>query len=83
MSGSNENGSTCAPEKPDGDGQSERVNIKVTDNNNEAFLKIKRTDPLKKVMDAFCERQGKAVTSVRFLYGGRLSAEISGATGTA
>ena len=69
MSGSDENGSPGAPEKPEGQ-VSEHLNIKVTDNNNEVFFKIKRTTALKKLMDAFCERQGKAPTSVRFLFDG-------------
>lgn len=70
MSGSDENGSPGAAEKPEGAGQSEHLNIKVTDNNNEVFFKIKRTTALKKLMDAFCERQGKAPSSVRFLFDG-------------
>jgi len=49
---------------------SEHLNIKVTDNNNEVFFKIKRSTQLKKLMDAFCERQGKAPNSVRFLFDG-------------
>jgi len=64
----------------------DHLNIKVTDNNNEVFFKIKRTTALKKLMDAFCEResvlplfpsslltysgQGKAPSSVRFLFDG-------------
>jgi len=48
----------------------EHLNIKVTDNNNEVFFKIKRTTALKKLMNAFCERQGKALSSVRFLFDG-------------
>lgn len=48
----------------------EHLNIKVTDNNNEVFFKIKRTTPLKKLMDAFCERQGKQLSTVRFLFDG-------------
>ena len=51
-------------------GGTEHLNIKVTDNNNEVFFKIKRTTQLKKLMDAFCERQGKAPSSVRFLFDG-------------
>lgn len=70
MSGSEGNGSPGAGEKPEAAGQSEHLNIKVTDNNNEVFFKIKRTTALKKLMDAFCERQGKAPTSVRFLFDG-------------
>ncbi|KAF4594518.1 ubiquitin-like modifier SUMO [Ophiocordyceps camponoti-floridani] len=49
---------------------SEHLNIKVTDNNNEVFFKIKRSTKLEKLMNAFCERQGKSVTSVRFLFDG-------------
>ena len=48
----------------------EHLNIKVTDNNNEVFFKIKRTTQLKKLMDAFCERQGKSPQTVRFLFDG-------------
>ena len=50
--------------------RSEHLNIKVTDNNNEVFFKIKRTTNLSKLMNAFCERQGKAPNSVRFLFDG-------------
>lgn len=59
-----------AMNKPEEPPQTEHLNIKVTDNNNEVFFKIKRTTQLKKLMDAFCERQGKAPTSVRFLFDG-------------
>jgi hypothetical protein len=68
MSGSDENGSPGG--KPEEAPASEHLNIKVTDNNNEVFFKIKRTTQLKKLMDAFCERQGKAPNSVRFLFDG-------------
>jgi len=50
--------------------RAEHLNIKVTDNNNEVFFKIKRTTALSKLMNAFCERQGKAPQSVRFLFDG-------------
>lgn len=55
---------------PEDQPKSEHLNIKVTDNNNEVFFKIKRTTALSKLMNAFCERQGKAVSSVRFLFDG-------------
>lgn len=48
----------------------EHLNIKVTDNNNEVFFKIKRNTQLKKLMLAFCERQGKQMSTVRFLFDG-------------
>jgi len=60
----------AAPEGPAG-GQSEHLNIKVTDNNNEVFFKIKRSTKLEKLMTAFCERQGKSLQSVRFLFEGQ------------
>ncbi|KAK4636118.1 Ubiquitin-like protein SMT3 [Fulvia fulva] len=67
-----DNGSP-AGEKPEdqAQGATEHLNIKVTDNNNEVFFKIKRTTQLKKLMDAFCERQGKSPQSVRFLFDGQ------------
>jgi len=48
----------------------EHLNIKVTDGNNEVFFKIKRSTQLKKLMDAFCARQGKEIKTVRFLFDG-------------
>ncbi|MCJ1479587.1 hypothetical protein MMC13_008273 [Lambiella insularis] len=57
--------------KPEDQPPSEHLNIKVTDNNNEVFFKIKRTTALKKLMDAFCDRQGKMRTTVRFLFDGQ------------
>ena len=65
-----DNGSPEGP-KPDEGQQSEHLNVKVTDNNNEVFFKIKRTTQLKKLMDAFCERSGKNRRSVRFLFDGQ------------
>jgi hypothetical protein len=58
-------------QKPEDGGQSEHLNIKVTDNNNEVFFKIKRTTALGKLMNAFCDRQGKNISSVRFLFDGQ------------
>lgn len=49
----------------------EHLNIKVTDNNNEVFFKIKRSTKLEKLMNAFCDRQGKNSSSVRFLFEGQ------------
>ncbi|KAI1764048.1 ubiquitin-like protein [Hypoxylon sp. FL1150] len=70
MSGENESGSPAA-ERQDAPAGSEHLNIKVTDNNNEVFFKIKRSTKLEKLMTAFCERQGKNVESVRFLFEGQ------------
>ena len=56
--------------KEGGSAPTDHLNIKVTDNNNEVFFKIKRSTQLKKLMDAFCERQGKQMSTVRFLFDG-------------
>ncbi|CAP69606.1 uncharacterized protein PODANS_1_12620 [Podospora anserina S mat+] len=70
MADAAENGSPGqGPDVPQGG--SEHLNIKVTDNNNEVFFKIKRSTKLEKLMTAFCERQGKTIQSVRFLFEGQ------------
>src|SRR2546423_14224681 len=52
-------------------GSSEHINIKVVgSDHNEVFFKIKRTTPLQKLMNAYCERQGKNIQSLRFIYDG-------------
>jgi len=51
-------------------GQTEHLNIKVTDGNNEVFFKIKRSTKFNKLMNAFCERQGKDPKATRFLFEG-------------
>jgi len=63
-------GASGAGEKEEQPQVSEHLNIKVTDSNNEVFFKIKRTTNLKKLMDAFCDRQGKMPNQVRFLFDG-------------
>lgn len=50
---------------------SEHINIKVVGHDsNEVFFKIKRHTPLKKLMEAYCERQGKSMNMLRFLVDG-------------
>lgn len=71
MADNPENGTPPQPEAPVPGGAVEHLNIKVTDNNNEVFFKIKRSTKLDKLMTAFCERQGKTVNSVRFLFEGQ------------
>lgn len=53
-------------EKPD----ATHINLKVSDLTAEIFFKIKRLTPMKKLMDAFCKRQGKSLDSMRFLIDG-------------
>ncbi|KAF7732846.1 dolichyl-phosphate-mannose-protein mannosyltransferase pmt3 [Apophysomyces ossiformis] len=58
-------------EKKENVTSTEHINLKVVGNdNNEVFFKIKRSTQLKKLMDAYCDRQGKSPNSVRFLYDG-------------
>ena len=47
----------------------EHINLKVV-TGNEISFKCKQTTPLKKLMDAFCNRQGVSSNSVRFLFDG-------------
>ncbi|CAO3654244.1 unnamed protein product [Mucor hiemalis] len=52
-------------------GAVEHINLKVVGSDcNEVFFKIKRSTQLRKLMEAYCERQGKQPGSVRFLYDG-------------
>ena len=47
------------------------INLKVvTQDGNEIFFKCKPTTPLGKLMNAFCQRQGVSLASVRFLFDG-------------
>ena len=49
----------------------EHINLKVvTQDGNEIFFKCKMTTPLDKLMKAFCNRNGVAANSVRFLFDG-------------
>ncbi|KAI8048056.1 ubiquitin-related domain-containing protein [Gilbertella persicaria] len=58
-------------EKKEAPAAVEHINLKVVgSDSNEVFFKIKRTTQLRKLMDAYCERQGKQPGSVRFLYDG-------------
>jgi len=50
---------------------SDHINLKVSGQDGaEVHFKIKRTTQLKKLMDAYCQRQGKNPASVRFLLDG-------------
>lgn len=58
-------------EEPKSEPKDSHINLKVTDGSSEVFFKIKRTTPLKRLMEAFCKRQGKSVESLRFLHEGQ------------
>jgi small ubiquitin-related modifier len=54
-------------------GAAAQVSLKVVNADGaEVFFKIKRTTLLKKLMEAYCKKQGVALGSVRFLYDGNL-----------
>jgi len=58
-----------APEKST---NPDHITLKVVDANGaEVFFKIKKQTPIRKMMNAFCERQGVSPNSVRFLYDGK------------
>nr|ULY68228.1 cyclic GMP AMP synthase 3 [synthetic construct] len=46
------------------------INLKVSDGSSEIFFKIKKTTPLRRLMEAFAKRQGKEMDSLTFLYDG-------------
>ena len=47
------------------------INIKVkAQDGTEIFFKIKRSTQLKKLMDAYCQRQGLATNQCRFIFDG-------------
>ncbi|KAH3674323.1 hypothetical protein WICMUC_003395 [Wickerhamomyces mucosus] len=46
------------------------INLKVSDGSSEIFFKIKKSTPLKRLMEAFAKRQGKSIESLRFLCDG-------------
>jgi len=51
--------------------ETNQLNLKVvTQDGNEIFFKCKTTTPLQKLMTAFCNRNGVAMNSVRFLFDG-------------
>ncbi|KAI9728079.1 MAG: hypothetical protein M1834_007795 [Cirrosporium novae-zelandiae] len=60
-------GENDAPQGPDLD---DRINLTVNDNNNVIHFKVKQTTCLDKLMEAFCNKSGKALSEVRFLWEG-------------
>ena len=52
-------------------GKEQHINIKVkAQDGTEIYFKIKRTTQLKKLMDAYCQRQGLANNQCRFIFDG-------------
>ncbi|KAL9436292.1 hypothetical protein AB3S75_022359 [Citrus x aurantiifolia] len=52
--------------------QSAHINLKVKgQDGNEVFFRIKRSTQLKKLMNAYCDRQSVELNSIAFLFDGR------------
>eukprot|EP00339_Tiarina_fusa_P004581 CAMPEP_0117042784 /NCGR_PEP_ID=MMETSP0472-20121206/29773_1 /TAXON_ID=693140 ORGANISM="Tiarina fusus, Strain LIS" /NCGR_SAMPLE_ID=MMETSP0472 /ASSEMBLY_ACC=CAM_ASM_000603 /LENGTH=111 /DNA_ID=CAMNT_0004754117 /DNA_START=19 /DNA_END=354 /DNA_ORIENTATION=- len=50
----------------------DHINLRVVaQDGNEVYFKIRKTTPMKKLMGAYCERQGVAMDSIRFLFNGQ------------
>ncbi|MFS7985404.1 putative Ubiquitin-like domain-containing protein [Helianthus anomalus] len=50
----------------------EHINLKVKgQDGTEVFFKIKRSTQLKKLMNAYCDRQSVEINSIAFLFDGR------------
>lgn len=61
-----ENENQQVDEKP----ENTHINLKVSDGTAEIFFKIKKRAHMSRLMKAFCERQGKEMSSLRFLIDG-------------
>lgn len=59
---------TIKPEKVES--SEDHLTLKVTDNNTEVLFRVRKTTPLKRVIDGFCKRTGKDRQSLRFLADG-------------
>lgn len=57
-------------EQPKEEKQETHINLKVSDGSSEIYFKIKRSTPMRRLMEAFCKRQGKDINSLRFLMDG-------------
>ncbi|KAL3636979.1 Small ubiquitin-related modifier 1 [Castilleja foliolosa] len=58
--------------KPAGDSAAAHINIKVKgQDGNEVFFRIKRNTQLKKLMNAYCDRQSVDFNAIAFLFDGR------------
>ncbi|EFA78932.1 small ubiquitin-like protein [Heterostelium album PN500] len=59
-------------EKKEGGVADEQINLRVqASDQTEVFFKIKKVTALKKLMDAYCQRQSINPNSIRFLYDGQ------------
>ncbi|KAE8701341.1 Small ubiquitin-related modifier 1 [Hibiscus syriacus] len=59
-------------DKKPGDQSAAHINLKVKgQDGNEVFFRIKRSTQLKKLMNAYCDRQSVDFNSIAFLFDGR------------
>merc|ERR1712039_908726 len=57
---------------PDTKPSTDHINLRVVaQDGNEVYFKIRKTTPMKKLMGAYCERQGVSLDSIRFLFNGQ------------
>ncbi|KAJ0796585.1 putative Ubiquitin-like domain-containing protein [Helianthus annuus] len=67
-----ESGVATEDEKKPPMDQSAHINLKVKgQDGNEVFFRIKRSTQLKKLMNAYCDRQSVEMNSIAFLFDGR------------
>jgi len=60
-----------ASQQQQGGAQEEHISLKVvSQDGSEVFFKIKRHTHLRKLMEAYCRRQGVDMNSIRFLHDG-------------
>lgn len=65
-------GSSEQPKEEKVEDNKNRINLKVADGNGgEIWFKVKRSTPMKKIMQAYCEKQSKDIQSLRFLFDGQ------------
>ncbi|KAL9257391.1 Small ubiquitin-related modifier 1-like protein [Drosera capensis] len=58
--------------KTGGGGEAAHINLKVKgQNGNEVFFRIKRNTQLKKLMNAYCDRESQDINAIAFLFDGR------------
>ncbi|TYG62424.1 hypothetical protein ES288_D07G229600v1 [Gossypium darwinii] len=58
-------------DKKPGDQSAAHINLKVKGQDDEVFFRIKRSTQLKKLMNAYCDRQSVDFNSIAFLFDGR------------
>jgi small ubiquitin-related modifier len=63
----NDNPHNATEQSPD----VKHLSIRVTDSSNEVVFKLKSTTKLEKVIKAYCDRQGKNESTVRFFFDGQ------------